>query len=142
EVLVDGLGHRLRPLAAPVGPVIADLLAGRTGTVLELASPFPSTTPTSLVSFGTGVPPGQHGQVGFFLAVPGTDRVLDPLTWRDDPDPGRWQPVPTVFSRAAAAGVRVSVTSRPEYAGSGLTVAAYRGAEYRPAATGEELVAH
>ncbi len=139
-LLVDGLGHRLLPLAAPVAPVIADLLAGRLGTVLELTSPFPSTTPVSLVSLGTGVPPGQHGQLGFFLVVPGTGRVLDPLTWRDDPDPGRWQPVPTVFSRAAAAGVRVGVASRPEYAGSGLTVAAYRGARYRPARTGDELV--
>src|SRR5436305_2079511 len=114
-LLVDGLGHRLLPLAAPVAPVIADVLAGRLGTVLELTSPFPSTTPTSLVSFGTGVPPGQHGQVGFFLAIPGTDRILDTLTWRDDPDPCRWQPVPTVFIRAAAAGVRVSVASLPEY---------------------------
>ena len=140
-LLVDGLGHRLLPVAAPVAPVIADLLAGRLGTVLELTSPFPSTTPVSLVSLGTGAPPGQHGQLGFFLAVPGTDRILNPLTWRDDPDPGRWQPVPTQFARAAAAGVRVSVASRPEYVGSGLSVAAYRGAAYRPATNEAELVA-
>ena len=127
-VLVDGLGYHLLPLAAPVAPTVADVLAGRLGTVLELTSPFPSTTPTSLISLGTGVPPGQHGQLGFFLVIPGTGRVLDPLTWRDEPDPARWQPVPTQFDRAAAAGVPVSVASRPEYEGSGLTVAAYRGA--------------
>jgi Type I phosphodiesterase / nucleotide pyrophosphatase len=138
-VLVDGLGYHLLPLAAPVAPTIADVLAGRLGTVLELTSPFPSTTPTSLISLGTGVPPGQHGQLGFFLAIPGTGRVLDPLTWRDEPDPARWQPVPTQFERAAAAGVPVSVASRPEYAGSGLTVAAYRGSRYRGAANLDEL---
>ena len=79
-VLVDGLGYHLLPLAAPVAPTIADVLAGRLGTLLELTSPFPSTTPVSLVSLGTGVPPGQHGQLGVFLAIPGTARVLDPLT--------------------------------------------------------------
>jgi Type I phosphodiesterase / nucleotide pyrophosphatase len=138
-VLVDGLGYHLLPQAAPVAPTIADVLAGRLGTLLELTSPFPSTTPTSLVSLGTGVLPGQHGQLGFFLAIPGTGRVLDPLTWRDDPDPARWQPVPTQFDRAAAAGLPVSVASRPEYEGSGLTVAAYRGATYRGAGTVDEL---
>ncbi|TMM39651.1 MAG: alkaline phosphatase family protein [Actinobacteria bacterium] len=138
-VLVDGLGYHLLPLAAPVAPTIADVLAGRLGTVLELTSPFPSTTPTSLVSLGTGVPPGQHGQLGFFLAIPGTGRVLNPLTWRDEPDPARWQPVPTLFERAAGTGVQVSVASRPEYAGSGLTVAAYRGSRYRDAANPDEL---
>jgi hypothetical protein len=138
-LLVDGLGLHLLPLAAPVAPTIADVLAGRLGTLLELTSPFPSTTPTSLISFGTGVPPGQHGQLGFFLAIPGTGRILDPLTWRDEPDPARWQPVPTQFTRAAGYGVRTSVASRPEYEGSGLTVSAYRGARYRGAADLDEL---
>jgi Type I phosphodiesterase / nucleotide pyrophosphatase len=140
-LLVDGFGYHLLPLAAPVAPTIADVVAGRLGTLLELTSPFPSTTPTSLISFGTGVPPGQHGQLGFFLAIPGTGRVLDPLTWRDEPDPAQWQPVPTQFTRAAGYGVRTSVASRPEYAGSGLTVAAYRGARYRGAASLDELAA-
>jgi len=138
-VLVDGLGLHLLPLAAPGAPMIADLLAGRLGTVLELTSAFPSTTPVSLVSLGTGAAPGGHGQVGFFLNIPGTDRVLDPLTWRDVPDPAQWQPVPTQFARAVAAGVHTSVASRPEYAGSGLTVSAYRGATYRGAANVDEL---
>jgi hypothetical protein len=138
-VLVDGLGLHLLPLAAPGAPVIADMLAGRLGTVLELTSAFPSTTPVSLVSLGTGAAPGGHGQVGFFLNIPGTDRVLDPLTWRDEPDPAQWQPVPTQFTRAVAAGVHASVASRPEYAGSGLTISAYRGATYRGAANVDEL---
>ena len=46
-VLVDGLGYHLLPLAAPVAPTIADVLAGRLGTLIELTSPFPSTTPVS-----------------------------------------------------------------------------------------------
>jgi hypothetical protein len=133
-LLVDGLGYHLLSRAAPVAPTIADVLAGRLGTLTELTSVFPSTTPTSLVSLGTGAAPGAHGVLGFFVNVPGTDRVLDHTRWQADPDPARWQPVPTLFARAAAAGVTVSTTSRPEYAGSGLTVAAYGGARYRPAA--------
>jgi hypothetical protein len=133
-LLVDGLGYHLLPRAAPVAPTIADVLAGRLGTLTELTTVFPSTTPTSLVSLGTGAVPGAHGVLGFFLNVPGTDRVLDHTHWQADPDPARWQPVPTLFARAAAAGVAVRTTSRPEYAGSGLTVAAYGGARYQGAA--------
>ncbi len=140
-LLVDGLGYHLLPLAAPVAPTIADVLAGRLGHLSELASPFPSTTPTSLVTLGTGVLPGAHGVLGFFLRVPGTDRILNHVEWADDPDPTVWQPVPTQFARAQAAGVSVSVVSRPEYAGSGLTVAAYRGVPYRRAADIGELAA-
>lgn len=140
-VLVDGLGYHLLGRAAPVSPTIADVLAGRLGTLTELTTCFPSTTPTSLVSLGTGVPPGAHGILGFFLNVPGTDRVLNHIDWFTDPDPAVWQPVPTQFDRAVAAGVSVSVASRPEYAGSGLTTAAYRGAPYRRAADIGELAA-
>jgi predicted AlkP superfamily pyrophosphatase or phosphodiesterase len=140
-LLVDGLGYHQLPLAAPVAPTLADILAGRLGTLTELTSPFPSTTPTSITSLGTGVLPGAHGILGFFLAVPGTDRILNHVDWSDDPDPATWQPVPTQFARAAAAGVSVSVASRPEYAGSGLTAAAYRGAPYRRAGDIVELSA-
>ncbi len=138
-LLVDGLGYHLLRRAAPVAPTIADVLAGRLGTLTELTTVFPSTTPTSLVSLGTGAVPGAHGVLGFFVNIPGTDRVLDHTHWQADPDPARWQPVPTLFARAAAAGVAVRTTSRPEYAGSGLTVAAYGGARYQGAADLEAL---
>ena len=69
------------------------------------ACTFPSTTPTSLTSLGTGVPPGQHGILGFTVNVPGTERVLNHIFWRDDPAPADWQPVPTWFERLRDAGV-------------------------------------
>lgn len=140
-LLVDGLGYHLLPLAAPHAPVIADVLAGRLGTVRELTSPFPSTTPTSLVTLGTGVAPGAHGILGFTLKVPGTDRVLTHIEWADDPDPVRWQPVRTQFAVAAAAGVAVTVVSSRYFEGSGLTVAANRGAAYRGADGVDDLAA-
>jgi hypothetical protein len=47
--------------------------------------------------------------------------------------------VPTLFDRAAAAGVPVTVASRADFAGSGLTVAAYGAAGYRGAADWDAL---
>lgn len=140
-LLIDGLGYHLLPRLAPVAPLVAEILAGRLGTLRQLTCGLPSTTPTSLVSLGTGVPPGAHGILGFTVNVPGTTRVLNHIYWTGDPDPAQWQPVPTQFARARAAGVTVSVASRPEFAGSGLTIAAYRGADYRGAADVEALAA-
>jgi hypothetical protein len=135
-LLVDGLGWYQIPTAAPYAPLLAEL-AARYGTPLTCG--FPSTTPTSLVSLGTGAAPGAHGVLGFRVNVPGTDRVLTHITWTDDPEPRSWQPVATQFERAEAAGVAVTVVSRPEFAGSGLTVAANRGGTYRGAADPDAL---
>ncbi|SBT65297.1 Type I phosphodiesterase / nucleotide pyrophosphatase [Micromonospora sediminicola] len=136
-LLVDGLGWHQIPTAAPYAPTLAGLAAT---TGVPLTSGFPSTTPTSLVSLGTGTPSGAHGVLGFTVRVPGTDRVLTHVDWSADPDPARWQPVLTWYERARAAGVAVTVVSRPEFAGSGLTLAANRGGDYR-GATGVDALA-
>jgi Type I phosphodiesterase / nucleotide pyrophosphatase len=129
-VLVDGMGTHLLPRLAPHAPLLAQALAGPAGTVAELECTFPSTTPTSLVSLTTGVAPGEHGILGFTVNVPGTDRVLTHILWRDDPSPATWQPVPTWFERSAASGVPSSAVLPAMFGGSGLTVAAYRGARF------------
>jgi hypothetical protein len=132
-LLVDGLGHHQLPLAAPHAPTLADVVAGRLpgASAATMTAGFPSTTPTSLATLGTGAPPGAHGLVGFTVKVPGRLRVLNHIEWVEDPDPLRWQPLRTQFERAAEAGVTVRVVSRPEFEASGLTVAAYRGGSYR-----------
>src|SRR6266568_1928805 len=137
-LLVDGLGYHLLRLARPVTPGLADVVDGRLSTLLEISSGFPSTTPTSLVSLGTGVASGAHGVLGFTLNVPGTERVLNHVDWRHDPDPRTWQPVPSLFT-LASAGMRVTTVSRPEYEGSGLTVAAYGDVEFVGAADPDAL---
>ncbi|WCN84721.1 alkaline phosphatase family protein [Micromonospora sp. LH3U1] len=135
-LLVDGLGWYQLPTAAPYAPTLAGLAA----TVARpLIAGFPSTTPTSLVSLGTGVAPGAHGVLGFTVRVPGTDRVLTHTDWAADPSPLRWQPVRTQLERARAAGVTVTVVSRPEFGGSGLTLAANRGGDFRGAAGGDAV---
>jgi hypothetical protein len=130
-ILVDGMGYHLLARLAPHAPLLAEVLAGSAGWLAELTCTFPSTTPTSLVSLGTGVPPGAHGVLGFTLNVPGTDRVLTHIFWRDDPAPRQWQPMNTWFDRAATAGVPSRVVLPAMFEGSGLTDAAYRGAQFR-----------
>ncbi|WP_117209716.1 alkaline phosphatase family protein [Allorhizocola rhizosphaerae] len=128
-LLVDGMGyHNLPSYAATLAPQ-------------RITCGFPSTTPTSLVSFATGVAPGGHGVLSFFAVIPGTDRVLNHTLWTDDPSPFEWQPVPPLYVAAAAQGIPVTVVNRPEFVGSGLTVVTTTGADYRPAAGVDELAA-
>ncbi|HEY0888053.1 MAG TPA: nucleotide pyrophosphatase/phosphodiesterase family protein [Nocardioides sp.] len=124
--LVDGLGAQLLRRYAHAAPYLSSLLAGQEpGT-----SGVPSTTATSLTSFGTGMTPGGHGLVGYTSRIPGTDALLNALQWSKDVDPHEWQPHPTAFQRLRERGVTVTVVNKREFQGTGLTEAAQRGAEY------------
>ncbi|MEZ0353511.1 alkaline phosphatase family protein [Mycobacterium sp. pR1184] len=131
-VLVDGLGWHLLPELAGSAPLLASVLAGAAGRMTQLSCTFPSTTPSSLVSLGTGAQPGEHGILGFTLNVPDTDRVLTHIYWRDDPPSAQWQPLPTWFERLQQRGVAARAVLPALFLGSGLTDAAYRGADFRP----------
>lgn len=135
-VLVDGMGWHLLPELAADAPLLASVLAGEVGRLDELTCTFPSTTPTSLVSLGTGVSPGEHGVLGFTVKLPGSNRVLHHIMWRDDPPPARWQPVPTWFERISRAGIGARAMLPSAFIGSGLTEAAYRGARFLATSTG------
>ncbi|MGY1707066.1 alkaline phosphatase family protein [Geodermatophilus sp. SYSU D00697] len=131
-LLVDGLGADLVRAHADLAPT----LAGLATPAGDLSAPCPSTTPVSLTSLGTGLPPGSHGVLGFVTIVPGgagatgEERTLNHIQWSDDPDPATWQPRRSVFEQAVAAGVPVTAVAPYAFAGSGLTQAAYRGARY------------
>ena len=140
-LLVDGMGLHLLPELATGAPLLASVLAGGAGRLDELVCAFPSTTPTSLASLGTGAAPGQHGLLGFTVNVPGTDRVLAHIYWRDDPPPSEWQPVPTWFERLRQAGVDARAVLPTPFIGSGLTESAYRGAQFCTAGRDEDYAA-
>ncbi|MGK5115270.1 MULTISPECIES: alkaline phosphatase family protein [unclassified Geodermatophilus] len=125
-LLVDGLGADLVRAHADLAPALAALAA----PAGDLSAPCPSTTPVSLTTLGTGLPPGSHGILGFVTAVPGEERTLNHVQWGDDPDPQVWQARRSVFEQAAAAGVEVAAVAPYAFARSGLTNAAYRGARY------------
>lgn len=140
-LLVDGLGWELLRTRAAASPSPAPFLAELLGDARVLTAGFPSTTATSLGSLGTGRPPGEHGLLGYQVAIPGEARLLNNLRWDDRVDPAAWQPLPTVFQRAAAAGVAPAYVGPGKFARSGLTRATARGATYLPADSPGELVA-
>ena len=127
-VLVDGLGWNLLRRNARDVPYLASLL----GEGRAITAGVPSTTTTSVASLGTGLVPGQHGMVGYTSRVPSTGEILNALTWESDLVPAAYQPKPTFFERAAAAGVAMSSVALRRFQHTGLTEAALRGADFVP----------
>ena len=136
-LLIDGLGWRLLHRYSGQAPYLSSALPG----ARFVTAGFPSTTAASLGSIGTGLAPGGHGILGYRLAVPGTDRLINSLRWDDGVDPYEWQPHRTVLENAAADGVAVTHAAPGAFRGSGLTVAALRGPAYAPAETAGDVVA-
>jgi len=130
-LVIDGMGWELLREHPAAAPFLAEL--ARSGQ--PLSAGFPATTVTSLSSLGTGRPPGQHGMLGYQVAVPGTGRLLNALHWDKRVDPLEWQPGSTIFERAAAAGIAPFRVAQGSYRESGLSTAVMRGALYRPADT-------
>jgi hypothetical protein len=144
-LLIDGMGAELVAARRDVSPFLSGL-PERT-----LTAGFPTTTATNLASLGTGVPAGEHGVVGYLLAVPEHARLMNPLQWRlmgEGPKvdllkevvPEQFQPVATAFERAAANGITVTHVAPTFQAGSGLTRATLRGGEFRPSFSSGDLV--
>ncbi len=143
-LLVDGLGMALLERHADEAPYLSSL------TSRPLTAGFPATTVTSLASFGTGLPPGEHGLPGYTSWVEEVDAVVGWLAWkpvvggvdlRDRLVPEVVQPRPTVMERAAAAGVEVTVASPAHFEGTGLTRAVLRGGTYRGSVTPGDAIA-
>lgn len=127
-LLIDGLGWNLVRRSVRDTPYLGYLL----GDAHPITAGVPSTTVTSLTSLGTGLPPGQHGMVGYTSRVPSTGEILNALTWESDLVARAFQPKPTFFERAAAVGVSVSSVALERFAGTGLTEAGLRGADFVP----------
>jgi len=124
-LLVDGLGWEQLKAHPREAPFLNAMDGG------PITAGFPATTVSSLGSLATGAPPGEHGLLGVQVAIPGTGRLMNCLRWRDDTiEPETFQPVPTAYGRAAAAGVEVAYVAHPLYRGSGLSRATARGADY------------
>jgi hypothetical protein len=128
-LIVDGLGWELLRAHQAAAPFLAELAFNSN----PLTCGFPATTVTSLASVGTGLPPGEHGMLGYKVAVPGTGRILNGLHWPDDVDPVAWQPKPTVYERATAAGIAAVHVAARRFESTGLSRAVFRGSDYRPA---------
>lgn len=144
-VLVDGLGWlqllERKGHAATLRSWLAESPSQYGYTCL------PSTTAAALTTLGTGALPGATGMVGYSVRHPATQPGnLGPnlclISWQDTQlKPEAWQDVPTIFerlqpdgqhqrdTRGQSAPLAVSV-GPARFAGSGLTLAALRGAKH------------
>lgn len=128
-LVVNGLGWELLRDHPASAPFLSELSLNSA----PLTAGFPATTVTSLSSLGTGLPPGQHGMLGYQVAIPGSGKLLNGLRWDDSIDPVSWQPHRTIYERAARAGVSTYRVAASRLQRTGLSTAVMRGTEYRPA---------
>ncbi|CAM2862872.1 alkaline phosphatase family protein [Prescottella defluvii] len=132
-LLIDGLGWNLLRRNVDAAPFLAEAV-GR-----PIRAGFPTTTATSLASFGTGLPSGRHGITGYVSDVEEAGGPFNWLRWQRVGDhrdmlgqvvPERIQPSRPVFERAVADGVVTTTVLPREFAGTGLTRAVLRGARF------------
>ncbi len=121
--LLDGLGWEQLQDRIEQAPTLAAMSGGSITTVA------PSTTATALTSLTTGLPPGEHGVVGYRVDV--HNEVLNVLRWstpagdaRDRIPPLEFQPSPPF------RGTHPPVVTRAEFAASGFTLAHLEGSEF------------
>jgi predicted AlkP superfamily pyrophosphatase or phosphodiesterase len=134
--LIDGFGADVLETYGQFAPTLSALARPKV-----IATSFPSTTSTSLATLTTGAMPGAHGMMGYTVRVPrSSGRILNSLKWDERVDPHNWQPIPTLFERATAAGITVTHVAAKRYEDSGFTRAVFRGAHYRGANITTDLI--
>ncbi|MFC8658393.1 alkaline phosphatase family protein [Streptomyces parvus] len=137
--LIDGLGWEQIKAHPDEAPFLHSLLpTSRGGTGRPLTAGFPSTTATSLASVGTGLPPGEHGLPGYTARNPRTGELMNQLRWKPWTEPKAWQPYPTVFQLADAAGVHTAQVSAPMFEQTPLTKIALSGGSFLGRLSGED----
>ncbi|NGO73484.1 nucleotide pyrophosphatase/phosphodiesterase family protein [Streptomyces boncukensis] len=137
--LVDGLGWEALRAHPDEAPFLTSLLpSSLSGAGEPLTAGFPSTTAASLASVGTGLPPGAHGLPGYTALNPETGELMNQLRWQPWTDPYAWQPHPTVFQAAHAAGVATSQVTAPHFEQTPLTKIALSGGAFAGVLPAEE----
>lgn len=123
-LVVDGLGWN--QLAARTA--LAPTLGSATG--VPITSVAPTTTAAGLTSIATGVPPGEHGLVGYKIREAG--ETLNVLRWGTENGDARQRLVPAEMQPVAAFGGRSPVViSKAEFSQSGFTGAHLAGTQFR-----------
>jgi hypothetical protein len=145
-LLIDGLGSELLRANREAAPFMNSLARE------PLTAGFPATTAASISSLATGLPPGEHGLVGYTMGIPGQSRAFNALTWSlygigprvgllDQLVPEQFQPNVTMVERAADAGIRVTRIGPAVHDGSGLSRAVWPAGQFRAAETLDGVIA-
>ena len=128
-VLFDGLGAD--QLAHPAAQLREDAVG-------RIDAPFPTTTTVSMATVATGLPPSQHGLLGYQLWMPETGQVANTIKWTTlwgealEVDTIRLLPSPNLWERLVAVGAEPITVQPGHFAGSPLSKALYRGCRYEP----------
>ncbi len=126
-LLVDGLGQLQLQQYAEHATHLTSLPAS------TLTCGVPSTTATSLTSLGCGLPPGQHGIVGYSFRNPLSGELLNALTWDGGPsDPMTLKLASTIFEQLPQHSCSAGSVTLAKFAGTALTKFAFSGAELAP----------
>lgn len=124
-VLVDGLGAlQLQARRGHVPNLRALNLDSQITTVV------PATTAAGISALGTGMLPGENAMAGYALRSARTGATFSLIKWDGSGYTGDdWQTQPTLFERLAPADLAQTALVQPRsYIGSGLSLAALRGA--------------
>lgn len=122
-LVLDGLGWSQLQERVDQTPVMGGLIGGPITTVA------PTTTASALTSISTGVPPGEHGVVGYRIAVGGPEvgahsEVLNALRWTTKFGDARRKHDPQEFQVHTLFGAQWPiVVTRRAFLESGFTAA-------------------
>ncbi len=123
-LVLDGLGWEQLQERRSVAPTLCSMLGG------PITSVSPSTTATALTSIATGLAPGEHGVVGYRVAV--DHEVLNVLRWATPSGDARARIVPEKFQPTEAfCGQRAAMVTKAEFAQSGFSAAHLGGTRFR-----------
>lgn len=123
-VLIDGMGYHQVLSRAGHAPFLRPRL--RASAPIRTVSP--STTAAAVTALGTGCEPGRTAMAGYSLRDPATGEPFNLISWNSPVQRAEtWQTEPTIGERLAATGQTLAVVQPPEFVGSGLTNAAWRG---------------
>jgi len=123
-LVLDGLGWLQMQQHRALMPLAASMQGG------PITSVFPSTTATALTSITTGLPPGEHGVVGYRVDVHGD--VLNILRWSTSRgDARRSIPPEGIQPFEPFLGRRPPVVTKAEFLGSGFSAAHLRDVQWR-----------
>ncbi len=115
-LLLDGVGWEQLLARRHLAPTLTAMAGG------PITSVLPTTTAAALTSISTGLPPGEHGVVGYRIHVYG--EVLNVLRWTTAAGDAR-QTIPPakIQTHPAFLGHRPPVVTRAEFLRTGFTSA-------------------
>jgi predicted AlkP superfamily pyrophosphatase or phosphodiesterase len=130
---LDGLGWEQLQARRHLAPTLTAMTGG------PITSVAPTTTATALTSITTGLPPGEHGVVGYRMSVAG--EVLNVLRWSTAAGDAR-QTIPPdrIQDHAPFLGHRPPIVTRAEFRHSGFSGAHLVGTRFHGWRTMSTLV--